>query len=529
MSDLVCVPATPVTDLAPGGDDQLHRQPHHHPGRHRRRQLLQRGLRRRRRRTAPPRPATTSPRRATKNPALSITKVDDVENYDSVGDVISYTIQATNTGNVTLHNVDVTDAQVSDLVCVPATPVTDLAPGGVINCTASHTITQADIDAGSFFNEACVDDGALGAAEACDDVTTVGKPRLIIIKHVINDNGGTAVAANFTLDSGGTNDTPDDFAGAESPGTTVILDAGNYVVTESGPSGYDASYSIDCIGSIADGQTKTCTVTNDDIAPRLIVIKHVINDDTGTADAADFTLDSGGTNDTPDNFAGAESPGTTVTLNVGSYNVTETGPTGYAATFSADCSGSIAVGQTKTCTVTNDDVEPPPGGRLMHTGTTCQQYTGTVPPSGLAGTDIEAVQYATKNGKINTASPGVFFYFTTFEAPSANFTVNVAQAITPPNTFTTLFDVHQAQVNIFTADCSAFGGATVTSTANGQVAVHFTSATAGNDYIIQVKYTTKSVVGKATPSPTSVDYTFQTKIGAIVVDEDPEGLTLEPK
>ena len=91
---------------------------------------------------------------------------------------------ATNTGNVTLHNVDVTDAQVSDLVCVPATPVTDLAPGGVINCTASHTITQADIDAGSFFNEACVDDGALGAAEACDDVTTPGdkNPALSITK-----------------------------------------------------------------------------------------------------------------------------------------------------------------------------------------------------------------------------------------------------------------------------------------------------------------------------------------------------------
>ena len=72
----------------------------------------------------------------------------------------------------------------SDLVCVPATPVTDLAPGGVINCTASHTITQADIDAGSFFNEACVDDGALGAAEACDDVTTPGEknPALSITK-----------------------------------------------------------------------------------------------------------------------------------------------------------------------------------------------------------------------------------------------------------------------------------------------------------------------------------------------------------
>ncbi len=183
-------------------------------------------------------------------------------------------------------------------------------------------------------------------------------PKLIVIKHVINDNGGTAVAKDFTLDSGGTNDSPDDFAGAEAPGTTVTLDAGSYNVTESGPTGYSASFSTDCTGTIAVGQTKTCTVTNDDIAPKLIVIKHVINDNGGTAVAKDFTLDSGGTNDSPDGFPGAESPGTTVTLDAGSYNVAESGPAGYAASFSTDCFGTIAVGETKTCTVTNDDIAP---------------------------------------------------------------------------------------------------------------------------------------------------------------------------
>ena len=32
-----------------------------------------------------------------------------------------------------------------------------------------HTVTQADIDAGHYLNTACVDDGAGGAAQACDD------------------------------------------------------------------------------------------------------------------------------------------------------------------------------------------------------------------------------------------------------------------------------------------------------------------------------------------------------------------------
>ena len=37
------------------------------------------------------------------------------------------------------------------------------------------------------------------------------------------------------------------------------------------------------LGSIANGETKTCTVTNNDIAAKLNVIKHVINDNGGTA------------------------------------------------------------------------------------------------------------------------------------------------------------------------------------------------------------------------------------------------------
>jgi hypothetical protein len=122
-----------------------------------------------------------------KNPELSITKVDDVDGFDTfdaVGQVITYTIIATNTGNVTLTDVDVTDDQVSDLECTPTVPVASLAPDGMIICSASHTITQEDLDAGSYFNEACVDDGEGGAVEDCADVTTPGdqNPALDITK-----------------------------------------------------------------------------------------------------------------------------------------------------------------------------------------------------------------------------------------------------------------------------------------------------------------------------------------------------------
>ena len=36
-----------------------------------------------------------------------------------------------------------------------------------MTCTGTHTVTQADIDAGHYANTACVDDGAAGAAQAC--------------------------------------------------------------------------------------------------------------------------------------------------------------------------------------------------------------------------------------------------------------------------------------------------------------------------------------------------------------------------
>jgi uncharacterized repeat protein (TIGR01451 family) len=103
--------------------------------------------------------------------------VSEVE-FTDVDQVLHYTIVATNTGNVTLHDVVVTDAQVTDLACEPATPV-DLAPGEFITCTATHTTTQADLDTGVVFNEACADDGngngEAGAAPVCAHVNTPGQ------------------------------------------------------------------------------------------------------------------------------------------------------------------------------------------------------------------------------------------------------------------------------------------------------------------------------------------------------------------
>jgi hypothetical protein len=109
---------------------------------------------------------------------------------------------------------------------------------------------------------------------------------------------------------------------------------------------------------VAHGDTIGPCSGSPELTAHLVVIKHVINDDGGYAEAGDFTITvSGVTVEGGNAFPGAEAPGTNLTLSsVGAYSVGEAGPANYAASYSADCSGTIALGETKTCTVTNDDV-----------------------------------------------------------------------------------------------------------------------------------------------------------------------------
>ena len=161
----------------------------------------------------------------------------------------------------------------------------------------------------------------------------------MLIKAVVNDNGGGAVAGDWTLDITCTNVANTGFDGSEAGGA-VTLDAGAYSVSASvGPSGYGMSFSADCSSVIGLGDDLTCTVTKDDIAanvPTLTVTKTVVNDDGGSAVASDWTMDITGSNISSTGFAGAEA-GVTITLDAGAYSVTESGgPSGYTMTFSDD-------------------------------------------------------------------------------------------------------------------------------------------------------------------------------------------------
>ena len=66
------------------------------------------------------------------------------------GDTVAYTFVVTNTGTVTVGAVGVVDAKVAPTGCAGAR----LVPGASVTCTATYTITQADVDAGSVDNSA---------------------------------------------------------------------------------------------------------------------------------------------------------------------------------------------------------------------------------------------------------------------------------------------------------------------------------------------------------------------------------------
>ncbi len=230
-----------------------------------------------------------------------------------------------------------------------------------LSSVGSYTVTEG-VHAGYdvSYSADCSATIALGETKTCTVVNDDVAAHLIVVKHVVNDNGGSAAASAFTLTIGGvTAAGGQSVTGAESPGVDKALtSAGAYTVTEGAHPGYDVTYSADCSATIALGETKTCTVTNDDRAAHLIVVKHVVNDNGATSAAGDFTLTIGGVTAAGGQaVTGAESPGVDRTLtSVGSYTVTEGAHAGYDVSYSADCSATVALGETKTCTVTNNDL-----------------------------------------------------------------------------------------------------------------------------------------------------------------------------
>jgi uncharacterized repeat protein (TIGR01451 family) len=146
------------------------------------------------------------------DPALSITKAATVPGgtADTAGEVISYTINVANTGNVTLTTPVVNDPSVSNLAYASGDADNDgkIDVGETWQYTASHTVTQGDLDGngggdGTIDNtaSASTDQGASGSASA--HVPVAYNPEVDLTKSA-SVPGGTADTAgeviSYTID-----------------------------------------------------------------------------------------------------------------------------------------------------------------------------------------------------------------------------------------------------------------------------------------------------------------------------------------
>ncbi|MEM1149129.1 MAG: Ig-like domain-containing protein [Pseudomonadota bacterium] len=137
---------------------------------------------------------------ATLAPGFSIEKTVNAPSFATVGDVLTYDITVTNTGNQTLTNVMVDDPLLPTLTCEAAT----LAVGGVLSCSGTYTVDQADIDAGGVTNMATatgLDPFGDPVAPQTDTVTSdgpVGTPTISLEKVGSPDPFG-AVGSDVTF------------------------------------------------------------------------------------------------------------------------------------------------------------------------------------------------------------------------------------------------------------------------------------------------------------------------------------------
>ena len=320
------------------------------------------------------------------------------------------------------------------------TPISG-AGGADSNVSAgTYTLSETSLAGYAAGSWSCVKNGGapvlgssitlgLGDTATCTINNSDIGPSLTLIKTVTNNFGGTATPTAWTLTATGASGSPTNLSGTTPVASGAGFKADTYALAETGgPSGYAAS-AWSCVknggapvlgSSITLGlaDTATCTINNSDIAPVLTIAKHVINDNGGTANAGDWMLSA---QSTLFGFAGnglpALGPDASITQGVvaGQYTLTESGgPAGYTASAAWVCTGggtftapnkiTLAVGQTATCTITNND--QPAHLTLVKTVTNVNGGTakttdfmlsasGPTPISGLGGTssDVNAGSY----------------------------------------------------------------------------------------------------------------------------------------
>ena len=339
--------------------------------------------------TPPTGPSVTSPPSTasvpvTQNPALSIVKSASPASVSAVGNTVTYTFAVTNTGNVDLSGVHVTDTQQPPAGALASGPTcqslsspagscsgssTSLAPGQSASFTATYIVTQADLDHGSI-NDSAIASGSPPSGPPIDSppstatVATTQNPALSIAKSAspasVSAVGDTVTytflvtnTGNVSLTGVSVDDTQQPPAGGLASGPTCQ--------SLSSPTGSCSGSST----SLAPGQVATFTATY--IVTQADLDHGSINDSA----IASGSPPSGPPIDSPPSTATVpvtQSPALTITKSASPASVSAVGDT-VTYTFAVTNTGNVDLTD-----VSVDDTQQPPAGGLA-SGPTCQSLS----------------------------------------------------------------------------------------------------------------------------------------------------------
>jgi len=179
----------------------------------------------------------------TQTSGLEIDKLALTTEFNAVGDVLSYEYTVTNTGNVTITDpITVSDDRIASVTC-PALPAGGLLPSASLTCTATDTVTQADLDAGEVTNIASASDGT--TTSPTDEVTvTADQTPAMTIEKTSDDSSYNSLGQVLTY-------------------SYVVTNTGNVTITDPITVSDDRIATVNCPALPADGlapaQTLTCT------------------------------------------------------------------------------------------------------------------------------------------------------------------------------------------------------------------------------------------------------------------------------
>ncbi|MEN0084268.1 MAG: hypothetical protein AAGC66_05845 [Leifsonia sp.] len=161
--------------------------------------------------TSPPTEVTVTADAAA---ALTVAKSASAATIAAAGQVVRYDFAVRNTGGLTLHGLvvdDVPTAPAGALDSAPTCPETTLPPGRTVTCTATHTVTQEDVDHGTLADTATAtasDPAGAGVASAASSLSlpVVAASQLTIDKAADATSivrAGQAIAYTFTVTNTG--------------------------------------------------------------------------------------------------------------------------------------------------------------------------------------------------------------------------------------------------------------------------------------------------------------------------------------